>query len=138
MWHGFPDEMPTGVCACGSLFLLVLLLAVIHVLVGQYVLQHEHGVLLTVPVGALQLGEHSPDLRGVVRNVYLCLIGFQDRVLGAPRLCPVGLTLVFLRGLTDDLLDAACAMMRRFPAMRLSFISSGIQISSSRIFENSP
>ncbi len=83
----------------------------VHVFVCQYVLQHEHGVLLTVPVGALQLGEHSPDLRGVVRNVYLRLIGFQDRVPGAPRLRPVGLALVLFGGLTDDLLDARLAVL---------------------------
>ena len=110
LWHGFPDEMPTGVCACGALFLLVLLLAVIHVFVCQYVLQHEHGVLLAVPVGALQLGEHGADLRGVMRYVHLGLIDFQDRVLGAPRLRPVGLALVFFRGLKDDLLDVRLAI----------------------------
>ena len=78
MWHGFSDEMPTGVCACGSLFLRILLLSVVHVFVCQYVLQHKHGVLLAVPVGVPQLGEHGPDLPGVMWNVHLRLIGFQD------------------------------------------------------------
>lgn len=97
---------PTGANACGPLFLLVLLLAVIHVFVRQYVLQHKHGVLLAVTAGALQLGEHVPDLSRVMRDVHLRLIGFQDRILGAPSFRPVGLTLVLFGGLADDLLDA--------------------------------
>ena len=86
-------------------------LLVVHVFVCQYVLQHEHGVLLAVAVGGLQLGEHGPDLRGVMRDVHLCLIGFQDRVLCALRLRPVGLALVLFRGLTEDLLDALLAAL---------------------------
>ena len=78
----------------------------VHVFVRQYVLQHEHGVLPAVPVGGLQFGEHGTDLRGVMRDVHLGLIVFQDRVLRAPRLRPVGLALVLFRGLTDDLFDA--------------------------------
>ena len=81
-------------------------LLAVQIFVCQYVLQHEHGVLLTVPVGALQLGEHSPDLPGVMRYVHLRLIGFQDRILRTPYLRPVGLALVFFGGLTGDLLDA--------------------------------
>lgn len=103
--------MPTGVCACGSLFLLVLLFAVIHVFVCQHVLQHEHGVLLAVSVGRLKLDEHGSDLSGVMRDVHLGLIGFQDRVPCAPRLRPVGLALVLFRGITDDLFDAGLAVL---------------------------
>ena len=81
-------------------------LLAVQIFVRQYVLQHEHGVLLAVPVGGLQLGEHGTDLRGVMRDVHLRLIGFQNWVLCAPRLCPVSFVLVLFRGLTDDLLDA--------------------------------
>ena len=42
-----------------AIFKLLFLLSVIHVFVCQYVLQHEHGVLLAVPVGGLKLGEHA-------------------------------------------------------------------------------
>ena len=72
----------------------------------QYVLQHEHGVLLAVSVGLLQLSEHGSDLLCVVRDVHLCLIGLQNRILSAPCFSPVGFVLVFFRGITDDLLDA--------------------------------
>ena len=77
----------------------------------QYVLQHEHGVLPAVPVGDLQLSEHGADLRGITRYIDLSLIGFQDRVLGAPRLCPVDLALVGFRRITDDLLDVRLVVL---------------------------
>ena len=114
----FPMKCPQVFVPVGLSFLRVLLLSVVHVFVCQYVLQHEHGVLLAVAVCVLQLGEHGSDLPGVVWNVHLGLIGFQDRVLGAPRLRPVGLALVLFRGLTDNLFDV--------------FILHGFHIPSSR------
>ena len=107
----FPMKCPQVFAPVGLSFLRVLLLSVVHVFVCQYVLQHEHGVLLTVAVGVSQLGEHGSDLRGVMRNVHLRLIGFQDRVLRAPRLRPVGFALVLFRCLTDDLFDAGLAVL---------------------------
>ena len=44
-----------------------------------------------------------------MRDIHL--IGFQDRVLGAPRLRPVSLALVLFGGITDDLFDAGLAVL---------------------------
>ena len=46
-----------------------------------------------------------------MRDIHLGLTGFQDRVLGAPRLCPVDLALVGFRRITDDLLDVRLVVL---------------------------
>ncbi len=99
-------------------------LPAVHVFVRQYVLQREHCVLLAVSVGRLQVGEHGSDLPDVMRYVHLSLIGFQDRVLGTPRLRPVDLALVLFCGLTDDQLDACLAAFSAIRCLQTGLMRS--------------
>ena len=64
-----------------------------------------------------------------IRNIDFTLIGFQDRVLGAPRLRPVGLALVLFRGLTDDLFDVFILALRFLKSEKTEKSSSPFSVS---------
>ena len=52
----------------------------IHILMGENVLENEHGIKLAVSVPLLKLGKHFPDPARILRDINLALICFQDRI----------------------------------------------------------
>ena len=98
-------------CCVSSLFQMI------HILVGEDVFQDQHGVKLAVSVPLLKLRKHLPDPAGILQDIDLALICFQNRILCAPCLRPVCCALILFCGILNDLFNAVHLFLSRKPLL---------------------